>query len=51
MLKTFELSGPDWLHEIKYDGYRWKGGDMVALVEATDAKPDKRGPYKKRMVV
>jgi len=27
----------------------WEVGDIVALVEATDAKPDKHGPYKKRM--
>jgi IS1 family transposase len=25
----------------------WEVGDIVALVEATDAKPGKRGPYKK----
>jgi hypothetical protein len=26
----------------------WEIGDIVALVEAADAKPGKRGPYKKR---
>jgi hypothetical protein len=25
----------------------WEVGDIVALVEATDALPGKRGPYKK----
>jgi len=25
----------------------WEIGDIVALVEATDVKPGKRGPYKK----
>ena len=28
----------------------WKIGDIVALVEANDAKPKKRGPYKKQAV-
>lgn len=27
----------------------WEISDIVALVEATDAKPGKRGPYSKRM--
>ena len=26
----------------------WEIGDVVALVEAADAKPSVRGPYKKR---
>jgi hypothetical protein len=28
----------------------WKISDIVALVEATEAKPAKRGPYKPRAV-
>jgi len=28
----------------------WEIGDIVALVEAMDAKPTKRGPYKKRVI-
>jgi hypothetical protein len=45
MLKAFEFciptkaasvpSGPDWLHEVKYDGYRlWlqRDGDRVRLI-------------------
>jgi hypothetical protein len=27
----------------------WEVSDIVALLEATEAKPDKRGSYKKRM--
>ena len=27
----------------------WEMSDLVAVIEATEAKPDKRGPYKKRV--
>jgi hypothetical protein len=35
-------------HKLTPDGRRDHGQDIVALVEASESKPGKRGPYKKR---
>jgi bifunctional non-homologous end joining protein LigD len=58
MFKSFEFclptsatavpSGPDWLHEVKYDGYRLRlerDGDRVRLITRAGYEWSKRFPW------
>jgi bifunctional non-homologous end joining protein LigD len=38
--KTSVPAGPDWIHEIKHDGYRmmaWRAGDRIRLLTRSRA--------------
>ena len=40
---------PQWVGIAGVTDRLWEIGDIVALVEAAEAKPKKRGPYKREV--